>query len=309
MNAYRAQVVTSSSMQPRILLAEDEVTNMSILSAFLSSAGFEVVEATNGKIAWDILCKDSQFDLVVADHRMPEMEGLDLAMRMRTDAVLKKIPVIMQTGASEPEDVLRGIRAGVYYYLAKPYEEEALLGIVRSAVQERRQKSQIEERMSRQTDAMALVSAAEMHVRTLEDIESVSLMLGSVCARSDLAASGFYELLLNAVEHGNMGLGYAAKNRLLSAGTWEAELRRMIEAPENVFKKVIVQYKRHSHTAEVVIQDGGQGFDWLPYMEIDPSRATQVNGRGIAKAALLSFDRLSFVGNGNTVKVITALKS
>lgn len=45
--------------------------------------------------------------------------------------------------------------------------------------------------------------------------------------------------------------------------------------------------------------------NWLPFLELEPSRATQSNGRGIAKAALLSFDRVEFIGNGNTVKITT----
>ncbi len=309
MNALNQQSVPNLAAQTRILLAEDEPTNMAILSAFLQSADFEVVEAVNGKIAWDILAKDPHFDLVVTDHRMPEMEGLDLAVRMRNDPRLKKIPVIMQTSATEPEEVLKGIRAGVYYYLAKPYEEEILLGIVRSAVQERRQKSQIEERMTRQYEAMSVIVNAEMHVRTLAEVENLSLLLGSICTRPELAASGFFELLLNAVEHGNLGVGFRNKNKLLSSGTWEQEVRRLIALPENLSKKVIVTFKHTGHMIEVVIQDEGAGFDWRPYLEIDPARATQINGRGIAKAALLSFDRVEFMGSGNTVKITTSVKT
>ena len=309
MNAINPQSVPNLAAQTRILLAEDEPTNMAILSAFLQSADFEVVEAVNGKIAWDILSKDSNFDLLVTDHRMPEMEGLDLAIRMRNDARLKKIPVIMQTSATEPEEVLKGIRAGVYYYLAKPYEEEILLGIVRSAVQERRQKAQIEERMARQYEAMSVIVNADMHVRTLGEVENLSLLLGSICTRPDLAASGFFELLLNAVEHGNLGVGFRTKNKLLSSGTWEQEVRRLLDLPENKPKKVVVHFKRSERSIEVIIQDEGPGFDWRPYLEIDPARATQINGRGIAKASLLSFDRVEFMGNGNTVKITTTLKS
>lgn len=309
MNALNQQSVPNLTAQTRILLAEDEPTNMAILSAFLQSADFEVVEAVNGKIAWDILSKDPKFDLVVTDHRMPEMEGLDLAIRMRNDPRLKKIPVIMQTSATEPEEVLKGIRAGVYYYLAKPYEEEILLGIVRSAVQERRQKSQIEDRMTRQYEAMSVIVNAEMHVQTLGEVENLSLLLGSICTRPELAASGFFELLLNAVEHGNLGVGFRNKNKLLSSGTWEQEVRRLISLPENQSKKVVVTFKHTGRMIEVVIQDEGPGFDWRPYLEIDPARATQINGRGIAKAALLSFDRVEFIGNGNTVKITTSVKT
>lgn len=87
------------------------------------------------------------------------------------------------------------------------------------------------------------------------------------------------------------------------------QFMRRMTAGENNTKKVVVSFQRKNNKIDVVIRDEGPGFNWQPFMEIEPSRATQSNGRGIAKAALLSFDRVEFIGSGNTVKVTTALRN
>lgn len=66
-----------------------------------------------------------------------------------------------------------------------------------------------------------------------------------------------------------------------------------------------VRFEQNASRLEVQITDDGVGFDWRPYMEIEPSRATQANGRGIAKANQLSFDQLSYAGKGNQVLAVT----
>src|SRR6188768_381698 len=104
-----------------ILLVEDEATNMAILSAYLRVAGYKVTEAHDGVQAYEILSKNPNFDLIVTDRRMPHMDGLELAKKIKRDTRLDRIPVIMQTGASSQDEIIEGIKAGVFYYLTKPY--------------------------------------------------------------------------------------------------------------------------------------------------------------------------------------------
>ncbi len=125
----------------RILLVEDEPTNMLVLSATLRQAGYHVDEVTDGLKAWQHLNHDNNYALVVTDRLMPHMDGLELFACMKKDARFKTIPVIMQTAAIAPEQVVEGIRSGVYYYLTKPYQEDTLLTLVRSAIRERTQQT------------------------------------------------------------------------------------------------------------------------------------------------------------------------
>ncbi len=287
----------------RILLVEDEPSNRAILGAQLKQAGYVVDEADNGESAWKILTARPDYAVVVTDRRMPQMDGLALFERMQAHVELRHIPVIMQTAATAPNEVVEGIRAGVYYYLSKPYQEETLLTLIKSAIRERQKHEMFEARLSRQSGALGKFVKGEFHIRTPEEAQNIAFLLGSLFPRPELAVTGLYELLLNAIEHGNLSIGFDEKARLLAESGWEAAIRQRLNQPANRAKKVDVQFTQSSEKLDVTITDDGNGFDWRPYMEIEPSRATQANGRGIAKANLLSFDKLSYLDKGNKVHI------
>lgn len=288
----------------KILLAEDEPTNMVILSAYLRRAGYDVVEAEDGVEAWSQLQQNPDFDAIVTDRLMPKMDGLELFARVQKSEHLHNIPVIMQTGAKSPEEMAEGIKAGVYYYLTKPYQEEVLLSLVGSAVRARRQSSVFEERAERQQTALSQTFVeGRFRARTISDIQNLALLLGNLFDRAELAATGLFELLLNAVEHGNLEIGFDLKAELLANGGWEAEILRRLALPENSQKDIDVTVRRDGRMIEIEIADKGKGFDWRPFMLVEPSRATRGNGRGIAKANLVAFDKLTYRAPGNVVTV------
>lgn len=114
-------------------------------------------------------------------------------------------------------------------------------------------------------------------------------------------------MLINAIEHGNLGIGYSTKTSLMKTGIWEQEVLRRQNLPQNQRKKAEVFFRRKADRIELTISDQGEGFDWEKYLEISPSRARDMHGRGIALAKMLSFDDISYEGPGNiaraTIKV------
>ncbi|MGL4604035.1 MAG: response regulator, partial [Iodobacter sp.] len=81
----------------RVLIVDDEPFNLEILSEHLTDAGYEVVVAEDGEIAWGILSKDRDFDTVLLDRMMPRMDGMALLARLRQQPEFEHLPVIMQT--------------------------------------------------------------------------------------------------------------------------------------------------------------------------------------------------------------------
>lgn len=289
---------------PRLLLVEDDPLNMEMLAGYLLSAGYQFDRATDGRAALDLLSRDPhRIDVVISDRRMPVMDGLELARHMKEDANLRGIPLIMQTAATTLIEVSEGIKAGVYYYLAKPFEEETLITLVKAAVRDREKNNNFEQRLVRQKDALSTIVNGEFHLKTPSDAENIAFLLGSLFPRPELAVSGLYELLINGIEHGNLKVGLEEKSRLLSTSGLEEEVHKRLNLPENTNKRVVVKFARQNGEVTVVITDEGDGFDWRPFMEIEPSRATKGNGRGIAKANLISFDKLTYNNKGNEVQV------
>lgn len=288
-----------------ILLVEDEPTNMGILSSYLCDGGYTVTEATDGQAAWNILEKNKNYSVVITDRRMPIMDGLELSKKIKSDPALRSVPIIMQTAASNMTEVSEGVKTGVYYYLVKPYDQETLLTLVKAAVRDREKSSTFEQRLLKQRDALSTITQGEFHLNTPGEVENIAFMLGSLFPRPELAVSGLYELLINAIEHGNLNIGFEEKSRLLKESKLETEIKARLQLPENQNKRVIVKYFNSGKEINITITDQGEGFNWRPYMEIEPSRANRSNGRGIAKANLLSFDQLNYIAKGNEVRIIS----
>jgi CheY-like chemotaxis protein len=290
-------------MTPRhILVVDDEIINLQIIREYLEDTSYQLDLVTSAEQAWEHLDGGGQpFDLVILDRMMPGMNGIELLKRMKADPRFTTIPVVMQTAATAPEQVREGIEAGAYYYLAKPYEPETLLAIVRAALVDIEIRDRARQEAMAHVKAMELLDKAEFRFRTLEQVGPLIQVLASLCASPEIVASGLSELLVNAVEHGNLGISYADKKRLRLENTWEAEVACRMSLPEYRERSVVVQVARLPDHLEFTVIDEGAGFDWRRYLDFEPDRATDPNGRGIAMARMLSFASVQYNGCGNTV--------
>lgn len=113
--------------------------------------------------------------------------------------------------------------------------------------------------------------------------------------------TGISELMINAVEHGNLGISYEEKSVLISENQWQQEIERRQADPRWAEKIATVVFERRERTYYLQISDQGEGFDWSQFMEVEPSRAMHNHGRGIAMANMLSFDKLVYNDKGNQV--------
>jgi anti-sigma regulatory factor (Ser/Thr protein kinase) len=139
--------------------------------------------------------------------------------------------------------------------------------------------------------------------QTLEEARNLAALLANACSDADHVVLGLTELMVNAVEHGNLGISYAEKTRLNALGEWESEVERRLKMPENASRRAIVQFERKENRIRFIILDQGAGFEWENYLDLSPDRAFDSHGRGIAMARSISFDQIEFRGNGNEVSV------
>ena len=117
------------------------------------------------------------------------------------------------------------------------------------------------------------------------------------------------EILVNAVEHGNLGLTYADKSALLKSDGWHAEVARRLTLPEYRGKLVRADLRLMTDGIVLTIADEGAGFDWTSFLEIQPERAFDLHGRGIAMSRLMSFDRVDYRGCGNEVELTVLIQA
>lgn len=288
----------------RILVVDDEPFNLEIIGDVLDDPSFEVVKAENGEAALSLMVDMKRLPhLLILDRMMPVMDGMELLRRIKADARFAAIPVIMQTAASSPEQVAEGIAAGAWYYLPKPYAPKDLLTIVRAALADVEGQQALIAAARHRDIVLELMTEAEFSFRTLEHARQLSASLASVCPDPTRAALGLSELMVNAVEHGNLGIGYAEKADMRRNGTWETAITERLADPRTASRCAHVRFRREGDDLVFVISDEGKGFDWTRYLDFDPERAFDPNGRGIAMARHACFAAIEYHGSGNVVVV------
>jgi CheY-like chemotaxis protein len=287
----------------KVLAVDDEKLNLKILDMHLREAGFETVLAEDGRAALRSLEEHPDIAVILLDRMMPKMDGMACLREIKADARLRDIPVIMQTAAAATEQVLQGINAGVYYYLTKPYDERILLGIIRSALDDAKKRRKIKEKVTHHFRILSLMKHSIFYFRTLDEAKMLAFGIGSCFPDSRNTAFGLHELLINAIEHGNLGITYAEKTELVLSGGWFAEVERRLADPLYAEKEAQLTFHAVKDAITVNIKDAGQGFDWEQYLELSPERAADVHGRGISAARAMSFDSLEYLGRGNEVEV------
>ena len=123
--------------QDTILVVEDDLLNLELISEGLKEKGFDIIKASNGIEALRILENtEKQIKVIILDWMMPEMSGVELLGLLKEDESFKHIPVIIQTAKTLPANIVQGMNSGAYQYLTKPFEEEVLHSMVRSAIAE-----------------------------------------------------------------------------------------------------------------------------------------------------------------------------
>jgi two-component system chemotaxis response regulator CheY len=110
----------------KVLIVDDFATMRRILKNILRQIGFaNISEADDGTTAIKEL-KEEKYDLVLCDWNMPQMPGIELLTKMKSDDELKDIPFVMVTAEAKKDNILEAVKAGVSSYIVKPFTAETI---------------------------------------------------------------------------------------------------------------------------------------------------------------------------------------
>lgn len=125
----------AESNENTILAVDDDESNLEIIEQTLIRENYEVECVQNGAQALAMLLSSpDKYDLVLLDRMMPVMDGMEMLERIVESPDLRKIPVVIQTAATNPQQEEEGIKAGAYKYLKKPHSKEQLIEVVQDAL-------------------------------------------------------------------------------------------------------------------------------------------------------------------------------
>jgi len=120
----------------RILVVDDSITVREVERQLLSSRGYDVTVAVDGADGWNIV-RDGDFDLVISDVDMPNMNGIEFTKKIKADSRLQRLPVVIVSYKDSEEDRMRGLDAGANYYLTKSsFHDESLIDAVYTLIGE-----------------------------------------------------------------------------------------------------------------------------------------------------------------------------
>ncbi len=119
----------------RVLVADDGRSVRQTLVHILVGAGYDVLEAEDGRTALDAACRERP-DVVLLDVRMPGLDGFEVLRHLRDDPATESLPVILLTGVSPAKGELSGLKLGVQHYITKPFDPDWVLLAVRVVLRE-----------------------------------------------------------------------------------------------------------------------------------------------------------------------------
>lgn len=120
-------------LQKLVAVVDDEPETNEMIAEMVRLSGHEVVTSFDGFSAMRLISNEMP-DLVILDVMMPDLSGLEVLRFMNRDPRLKKIPVIVLSARSRPEDIQEGIRAGANLYLTKPVAFNEMRAAVQSLI-------------------------------------------------------------------------------------------------------------------------------------------------------------------------------
>ena len=121
-------------MKKKILFIDDDPTILLISEMMLKDLGYDVITADGGVSGIELL-KTNIIDLVLLDLMIPDIYGLDVLKYIKEKEEFKNIPVIIQTGIKDSDEINKAYKLGVAYVLLKPYNQKDLKDIIGILVQ------------------------------------------------------------------------------------------------------------------------------------------------------------------------------
>jgi DNA-binding response OmpR family regulator len=289
-----------------VLAIDDEEFNLDIMEEHFNEAHINSYMVNDAAKALKILDEGNPIDVIILDRMMPVMNGMEFLKIIKENKKYRDLPVIMQTAAGTTDQIKEGIDAGVFYYLNKPYSGEVLVSLIRAASDDFRRKESLLQEMKEYGKGMSMVKNGEFMFKDMEQAKSLAILIASCLPDAERSMIALTELMINSVEHGNLGIKYDEKARLKTDGTWEEEVKRRLILEENKNKFCILTIKKNDSQAIINIKDQGIGFDWQSFIAFDPKRLMDPNGRGIMFSMNSGID-IKFIDPGNQVECTIAI--
>ena len=282
----------------KILIIDDEHPVREVLKTALTEKGYAVVEAADGTQGIQVF-KDSLPEIVLTDVQMPGLSGIEVTKKIKE--IKADVDVIIMTGYGTEELVVEALRSGASNYIKKPVSFNELFNIIDNLIlkRETRRRFKVNKDIVVSEKKTMLVNNDILKVWGI--VNQVLFNIPSYINESVVEGLklGLYEILVNAIEHGNLGITSDEKEEAINNNTYSALFKKRLSEAEENSMKVNIQSLIENEKLTIEVNDQGNGFDFKKQSTFsDPEMILAVHGRGILLASLY-YDKLEYKGSGN----------
>ncbi len=222
----------------------------------------------------------------------------------------RDISLILILNEDQTDNIKYFEHSSSYQWLYMPFKQPILNAMILSSKDEFLQRRTLRQEINKRESIIGAINNGTFRIKTLEQAEALTTMLSIACPEDpDRIAFGLFELLANAIEHGNLEISNKQKWQLVGKGLHQKEVNRRLGLPQYRDRYVEVTFERLDSIVIISITDQGAGFNHKDYQNIDLSANQSYHGRGIALARATSFDYMEYQGVGNKVLAVAKFDS
>ena len=177
---------------PRILLIDDSKNDLAVVRTHLARSGHQVLEANSGE-AGLAAAREQAPDVIMVDFRMPGMDGREFCRIIKSDEALRTIPVIMLTGAGQPEDVVQGLAAGADDYVTKSADPQVLMARIATQLRMKAYQDQIRHYNTRVQNDMKIARKIQEALLPDPEFRTGDVEIRSAYIPSEQLSGDFYD--------------------------------------------------------------------------------------------------------------------
>jgi len=236
----------------RILVVDDQQSNMQVLAGMLMQQGYEIEPATSGQQALDKLAA-RPVDLILLDALMPGMDGFEVCQKVRAQPALAEIPVIFLSAADEKSFIVRALESGAVDYVTKPFNQTELISRVRTHLALKLARDRLRRVAEDKDELLGILahdlknhlggmqmSAQLLHDRALQLADSrLTRMSANILNGSNQMFSFVKEYLANAAADRSFTLNIESVSL---AGAAAAAVQRYVEAANRKYLTILEEY-------------------------------------------------------------------
>lgn len=301
-----------NSTAPNVLIIDDDFAVLNMVADALAHHGMSVHPFSEGAAAMAMLERPEgpAMDLVLSDINMDGMDGFDVIHRVK--AINPNLPVVLMTGQASLDYAIRAMRMGASNLFQKPLTIRELVNSVFHLVSVHR-----ELRMAEAGLRGLVQETRHFSFRSDElDIPSMVMHLTDRLVpmgfaepgNLDVLAMAYHEALVNALEHGNLGMDSSLKGDFITGHDQYASLlHSRLEDPAYASKRIEVMVSTTPEVYEVTITDDGPGFDVRKVAHISEHTLAKQCGRGLAMIRMV-MDEVVHNEKGNEIQLVLRKK-